>query len=439
MDIISDLLNIPQEDILSSSSYRDEDGTLVINVTLVPKQLPCPACSCCTSHVKDYKIKSIKHSALNHNPCIIHYRARRYVCTVCGKTFFESNPFTPVGNIVSNLTLLNVLKELKESNSTFASVARHNYISPTKVQEIFDLYVRIKRKSFPEIICIDEVYAMKDNHSKYVCLLLDFKTHELIDMLPERKKYSLLSYFEKIPVSEKSNVRYFIMDMYAVYRDVVHFRFPRANIAVDSFHVVKNINDALNAVRIRIMKGYDSKSIEYYLLKNFNWFLLEKEVREGKRKYNKRLNQYINYPQLLDRVLSISSELREAYHIKDLYLIFNTCSDFANAEKDFNDVMISIRRTHIQEMVDIYKMLNNWKDEIINSFIIVNGRRLSNGIMESRNSIVKLIKKTGNGYVNFARFRNRCMYCMNKDALPSLSDAQIPIKMKGKKRGSYKK
>ena len=34
MDIISDLLNIPQEDILSSSSYRDEDGTLVINVIL---------------------------------------------------------------------------------------------------------------------------------------------------------------------------------------------------------------------------------------------------------------------------------------------------------------------------------------------------------------------------------------------------------------------
>ena len=76
---------------------------------------------------------------------------------------------------------------------------------------------------------------------------------------------------------------------------------------------------------------------------------------------------------------------------------------------------------------------------IINSFIIVDGRRLSNGIMESRNSIVKLIKKTGNGYVNFARFRNRCMYCMNENALPSLSGAQIPIKMKGKKRGSYKK
>ena len=92
MDIISDLLNIPQEDILSSSSYRDEDGTLVINVTLCTQAATLSRLLFCTSHVKDYKIKSIKHSALNHNPCIIHYRARRYVCTVCGKTFLNLIP-----------------------------------------------------------------------------------------------------------------------------------------------------------------------------------------------------------------------------------------------------------------------------------------------------------------------------------------------------------
>ncbi len=37
MDIIPDLLNIPQEDILSSSSSRSSDGTLTIDVTLVSK------------------------------------------------------------------------------------------------------------------------------------------------------------------------------------------------------------------------------------------------------------------------------------------------------------------------------------------------------------------------------------------------------------------
>ena len=315
MDIITDLLNIPQEDVLSSSSSQSENGSLIIDITLVSKKFSCPSCGSYSTHIKDYRTKSITHSALNSRSCLIRYRARRFACAICGKTFFESNPFLPSRHTISSLTVLNVLNELKESNSTFSSVARHNYISPTKAQEIFDLYVRIKRRTFPKILCIDEVYALKDNHSKYVCLLLDFKSHQLIDMLPERKKYSLLNYFESISVGERSNVQYFIMDMYQPYRDVVHFRFPKAKIAVDSFHVVKNINDSLNAVRVRIMKGYKSNTVEYYLLKNFNWLLLEKEVREGKRRFNKRLNQYINYPQLLDRILAISPELKEAYQI----------------------------------------------------------------------------------------------------------------------------
>lgn len=423
------MLVIPQDIILDISS-ANQNGIFVIYLSLVSKPHICPFCCNLTSRIKEYKIKHIKHSLLNRQQCMIHYKSRRYLCDLCGKSFSETNPFSPKGHSISNLTVLNVLNKLKESNATFASVAKHNFISQTKAQEIFDLYVHIPRKSFPEIICIDEVYALKDNHSKYVCLLLDFKSHELIDMLPERKKYSLLRYFDRISLQERSHVRFFIMDMYYTYRDVIHARFPSARIAVDSFHVIMNINKALDNIRIRVMKVCKKDSIEYYLLKNFKWLLLEKEVRENKRKFNKRLNRYINYPQLLDLILKSSSELNEAYLIKDRYVLFNSCSDFYCAEKDFYDVLSFIRRSKIPELISVYKMLNNWSDEILNSFIVVNGKRLSNGIMEYRNSIVKLIKKIGNGYVNFARFRNRCMY---------LSGNTIPIKMKGHKRGSYKK
>lgn len=438
MFILSDMLGIPQ-DIISDISSSNQNGVFVIHLSLKVKTHACPSCSHFTSHIKEYKTKHIKHSLLYRQQCLIRYKARRYVCDFCGRSFFEDNPFSSNGHSISNLTILNVLGELKESNTTFASVARHNFISSTKVQEIFDLYVHFPRKPLPDVICIDEVYALKDNHSKYVCLLLDFNSHELIDILPERKKFSLFKYFYKISIEERSHVRFFIMDMYCVYRDVIHSRFPMAHIAVDSFHVIMNINKALDNVRIRIMKGVRKDSVEYYLLKNFKWLLLKKEVRENKRKFNRRLNRYINYPQLLDLILKISPELNEAYLIKDRYLIFNSYSDFHNADKDFNDVLCLIKKSKIPEMISIYKMLNNWAEEILNSFIVINGRRLSNGIMESRNSIVKLIKKTGNGYVNFARFRNRCMYCMNKDSCPDLSGNAIPIKMKGHKRGSYNK
>jgi len=36
----------------------------------------------------------------------------------------------------------------------------------------------------------------------------------------------------------------------------------------------------------------------------------------------------------------------------------------------------------IPEMVEILHMLNNWHDEIIHSFIVVDGRHLSNGIRD---------------------------------------------------------
>lgn len=90
-------------------------------------------------------------------------------------------------------------------------------------------------------------------------------------------------------------------------------------------------------------------------------------------------------------------------------------------------------------MISVYKMLYNWSDEILKSFIVANGKRLAKSIMESFNSIVKFINKTENGYVIFTRFCNRCMYCMNKDAIFDLAASIIPIKMKGHKRGSYNK
>ena len=45
----------------------------------------------------------------------------------------------------------------------------------------------MKRKKLPEMINFDEVYAFRSDDSKYVCVLLDFKTHDPIDALPSRR------------------------------------------------------------------------------------------------------------------------------------------------------------------------------------------------------------------------------------------------------------
>ena len=280
---------------------------MVLLVTLADKHQACPYCGFTAPKIKEYVTKEITHSALTTQKCIIKYRARRYKCPCCGKTYYEFNPFVFKSQKISILTVHNILKDLKDFNETFTSVARRYHVSPTSVSTIFDNHVDIGRNPLPEIINFDEVYAFKSEKSKYVCVLLDFKKQIPVDVLPNRKKEFLLNYFQKIPLEERKKVKYACSDMYEVYRDVVHKVFPNCICLLDYFHLSQDFHKKMNEVRIKVMKGYkDNKaSDEYYLLKKFNWLLFknpEDEDKHGRlfdvereRKYNSHFKSYMNY------------------------------------------------------------------------------------------------------------------------------------------------
>ncbi|MCR0523462.1 transposase family protein, partial [[Clostridium] innocuum] len=78
---------------IKAIDISQDSGSLIIFLELNIKEHRCPICHSPTTKVKGYQLKKIIHSVLNPTPCLIHYRARRYVCPVCAKTFYENNPF----------------------------------------------------------------------------------------------------------------------------------------------------------------------------------------------------------------------------------------------------------------------------------------------------------------------------------------------------------
>ena len=58
---------------------------------------------------------------------------------------------------------------------------------------------------------------------------------------------------------------------------------------------------------------------------------------------------------------------------------------------------------------------NSKKIEIINSFTRIDGRRINNSYIESKNRQLEHLINNANGFVNFERTRNRIMYCLNKN------------------------
>lgn len=55
----------------------------------------------------------------------------------------------------------------------------------------------------PSVLSIDEVYVPTDDRNKYLCILFDFETKMIIDVLPSRHKNVLSAYFHSVPLDER--------------------------------------------------------------------------------------------------------------------------------------------------------------------------------------------------------------------------------------------
>ena len=91
------------------------------------------------------------------------------------------------------------------------------------------------------------------------------------------------------------------------------------------------------------------------------------------------------------------------------------------------------------ESISVAETLENWKDEIHNSFIWINNRRISNGPCEGKNNYIKKILSNANGMSNFQRTRNRILYSQNKYETYTMTEHKTKLKRIGRPRGTYKK
>ena len=442
-------LDLERADIKSMNIYNDGEG-LTIDVELNSKPHKCPVCSTETSRIKGYQNKIIRHSILNNTPCIIDYRARRYICPLCGKTFFENNPFTNKGSRLSVATVYNVLADLKNPALTFSYVASKYHISQSTVANIFDRGVNIPRRTLPECICFDETYAFKSDRSNYICVLVDYKDKKVIDILPTRRMQDLTDYFYNIPLEERKKVRYVSFDMWQTYRSVAKTMFPNCVTIVDKFHLLQEFTRKATRVRIRIMNknkkikdelenearrlkkekkklppDKQEKLIQaqrnYYILKKFEWMIFSKykDILNPnlEKKMNHALGQYCNLYDLFNLLENTDEDMTEMINLKDeLYDFYEKCT-YEESKAKINELIIDFRSSSVPELVSFANTLTQWKPEIINSFIIIPGinKKMNNALIENRNKSIKLLKHSSNGYTNWKRFRNRVLYTINDD------------------------
>lgn len=323
----------------------------------------CPICGSIKVYSKGFYERNIIIPNTALSSYNVHLQVRRYYCMDCHRSFSDKKDLSPVNRKISYSTILCVMEMLKSPRCTFTDAARANGISDSSVVRIFDEHCHIEREKFPEVLCMDEVYTKNnDFKAKYSCIFYDFMKQSLIDITPSRKMDYLHYYLSNIPKEERNNVKYVCIDMYLPYKQIVNIYFKKAIICADSFHVIKTLCDDLKKVRIRIMKKYDTDSQEYYLLKHFNYLLMDRTINlDNEPKYNKKLDRYINLNGILQLILSIDDDLTKAYYLKEEYIIFNRDPSYQEATERYEEILNNFISSNIKEFKNFITLLKNGK------------------------------------------------------------------------------
>ncbi len=135
---------------------------------------------------------------------------------------------------------------------------------------------------------------------KFQCILTNPRKHRVLDILPQRNLETLCEYFSKF--TNRSAVKYVVMDMSTLFRSMAKSCFPNAKIVADKYHVYRQVLWAFEDVRKSVQKDFADERRRYF-----------KRSRTLLLKVKEKLNE--DEKEQISIMLSLSKQLAQAYYL----------------------------------------------------------------------------------------------------------------------------
>lgn len=374
-------------------------------------QRECPYCHGERAEINGYYYTEINCSETDQIKDTLRIKKVRFKCKNCGKTFSPEirgiERYSKTSSQTINMIVTDFGKLL-----TFSQIAEKYGITKSRVIQIFDEKITfVPRRTMPMVLCIDEIRFKGELNQNYCCVLYDFERRNIVDIIRNRQLPYLDDYFSDISEKERNNVRYFISDMYDGYRTVRNRYFRKAIHIIDLFHVITQLTNAVNRIRVNALKNLPPNSIKYNFMKT-HWkvFLCRKENIPDRFYVSRKTGSQYHYDDLVFECITSDKYLLEAYNcLQDIYH-YNQKDTFTEAVCFVDFLAERLKGSANELLQSVGFTYDKWRVEIANGLAKnQNNIRYTNGIAESINNHLKTIIKTSYGFHNFDRFRKKAM------------------------------
>ena len=266
---------------------------------------------------------------------------------------------------------------------------------PKTLERLFYFFAK-KKINLPERYAnvrklgIDEISHRKGKRD-YVCVLTDLERGIQLDVLPNRKKDTLIAHFQSLGSAFCEQIEFVACDIWKTYINVAKECFPNCQVVIDRFHVVKALNDVLDAQRKSLRRKYPDDEC----FKKLKWILFKRSEKCSQQD-----------KELLQNAFEKSWQLEEIYELRKT---FNAMFDISpNQEvliKSLNDWITHAQKLDYKPLNKFLNTLQNWKEEIA-AFAI---SAISNAVTEGLNNFLRYFKRISFGLPNFNNMRLRIL------------------------------
>jgi transposase len=334
-------------------------------------------------------------------PLILRYRPRRVECTRCGvrvEDFPWAEPWARTTRTLSNAVAV-LAREL-----SWQRTARQYGLNWKSVATIVKRAVRygLRHRKRPPVhmIGIDEVSRRKGQ--VYLTVVYDLERRVLLWVGDDRTEEAVKPFFtEEMGPRRCRTLQVVCMDMWAAYAKLVRDHARNAQILFDRFHIVKHLNEAVDAARRELWRRLTAK--ERTTFKGTRWLLL-------KNPWNLKDHQ----KERLSTLVRWNAPLVRAWYLKEAFQLFWTYKQSWRAEQHLTKWIKSAMRSKLEPFKKFAQMLRGHLDGILPWTKI----RLSNGAVEGMNNKIKSISHRSFGFRTAENFIAAIYHCCARLPLP---------------------
>jgi transposase len=366
-----------------------EDGGS-IEIEILPRKNSSPECSRCGKSGVRYGTlpeRRYQFVPLWGLPTFFIYRPRRVKCSECGVNV-ERLPWAQ-GKEHQTRMFQQFLSHWARKLS-WKQVSVEFRVSWNSVYRALKSLVSwgLEHRDLDSIcaIGVDELMTWKGH--RYVTMVYQIDVHckRLLWVGKDRTVESFSRFFDVLGRELCLKIEYVCSDMWKGYLRVVRERLPHAMHILDRFHIVANLNKALDEVRAQEARRLKTRGDE--TLRRTRWCILKKPKNLTKRQRGR-----------LRELLSYNLKTVRAYLLARDFAHFWTYSHPAWAARFLDAWCRTAMRSRIEPVKKIALQLRSHRELILNWF---RAKKLfSSGLVEALNNNARLTMRKAYGFRRF--------------------------------------